>query len=229
MAIKKLWDKAGAFTRKKIAAVITKNPNSPWAKVARELRYSDYDEVTDYTDALGLAEGVQKKSKAQIVGEFIKFAKERLELENFPDKIKLITDENFPKQVKSFGGYDPQSDEIFVYAGDNRNIVDVVRTLAHELVHLKQRQEGRIGGPEEGATGSDIENEANAAAGILLRDFGRRNEHIYEMAQSNLNAIEKYADSQLSPEDIEFTKHFFDRVNDPSCLLYTSPSPRDRG
>jgi hypothetical protein len=32
---------------------------------------------------------------------------------------------------------------------------------------------------------------------------------------SNLNSIEKYADSQLSPEDIEFTKHFFDRVNDP--------------
>jgi hypothetical protein len=215
LAIKKLWDKAGTFTRKKIAAVVTKNPNSAWAKIARELRYSDYDEVTDFTDALNLAENVQKKSKAQIVGEFIKFAKERLELENFPDKIKLITDENFPKQVKSFGGYDPQSDEIFVYAGNNRNIVDVVRTLAHELVHLKQRQDGRIGGPEEGATGSDIENEANAAAGILLRDFGRRNEHIYEMAQSNLNAIEKYADSQLSPEDIEFTKHFFDRVNDP--------------
>ena len=215
LAIKKLWDKAGTFTRKKIAAVVTKNPNSAWAKIARELRYSDYDEVTDFTDALNLAENVQKKSKAQIVGEFIKFAKERLELENFPDKIKLITDENFPKQVKSFGGYDPQSDEIFVYAGDNRNIVDVVRTLAHELVHLKQRQEGRIGGPEEGATGSDIENEANAAAGILLRDFGRKNEHIYEMAQSNLNQIEKYADSQLSPEDIEFTKHFFDRVNDP--------------
>ena len=215
LAIKKLWDKAGTFTRKKIAAVVTKNPNSAWAKIARELRYSDYDEVTDFTDALNLAENVQKKSKAQIVGEFIKFAKERLELENFPDKIKLITDENFPKQVKSFGGYDPQSDEIFVYAGNNRNIVDVVRTLAHELVHLKQRQDGRIGGPEEGATGSDIENEANAAAGILLRDFGRKNEHIYEMAQSNLNAIEKYADSQLSPEDIEFTKHFFDRVNDP--------------
>ena len=215
LAIKKLWDKAGAFTRKKIAAVVTKNPNSAWAKIARELRNSDYDEVTDYTDALNLAEGLQKKSKAQIVGEFIKFAKERLELESFPNKVKLITDENFPKQVKSFGGYDPQSDEIFVYAGNNRNIVDVVRTLAHELVHLKQRQDGRIGGPEEGATGSDIENEANAAAGILLRDFGKRNGHIYEMAQSNLNAIEKYADSQLSPEDIEFTKHFFDRLNDP--------------
>jgi len=36
-----------------------------------------------------------------------------------------------------------------------------------------------------------------------------------EMSKSTLNKIEKYAEKQLSPEDIEFTKHFFDRVNDP--------------
>jgi GNAT superfamily N-acetyltransferase len=35
-----------------------------------------------------------------------------------------------------------------------------------------------------------------------------------EMSKSTLNKIEKYAEKQLSPEDIEFTKHFFDRVND---------------
>jgi GNAT superfamily N-acetyltransferase len=38
---------------------------------------------------------------------------------------------------------------------------------------------------------------------------------IQEMSKSTLNKIEKYAEKQLSPEDIEFTKHFFDRVNDP--------------
>lgn len=179
-AILKLWDKASMFGKKKISAVVSANPNASKREVERELRNADYEEISDWSDKLGLYESFEKKSKAQIVGEFIKFAKERLELESFPNKIKLIKDENFPKQVKSFGGYDPQSDEIFVYAGNDRNIVDVVRTLAHELVHLKQRQEGRIGGPEEGATGSDIENEANAAAGILLRDFGRRNQSIYE-------------------------------------------------
>jgi hypothetical protein len=35
-----------------------------------------------------------------------------------------------------------------------------------------------------------------------------------EMSITQLNQIEKYAEKQLSPEDIEFTKHFFDRVND---------------
>ena len=35
-----------------------------------------------------------------------------------------------------------------------------------------------------------------------------------EMSKSQLNQVEKYAEKQLSPEDIEFTNHFFDRVND---------------
>lgn len=158
----------------------------------------------------------KSNSKARIVGEFIKFAKRRLELNGFPMGLKMITDSEFPKQMKSFGGYNPDNDEIFVYAGNDRNIVDVIRTLAHELVHLKQRQDGRIIGLEQGKTGSDIENEANAAAGILLRDFGKRNKYLYEIDKSQLSNIERYADSQLAPADIEFAiPHFFDRLNDP--------------
>lgn len=158
----------------------------------------------------------KSNSKAKIIGEFIKFAKQRLELNGFPKGLRMITDSEFPKQMKSFGGYNPDNDEIFVYAGNDRNIVDVVRTLAHELVHLKQRQDGRILGSEQGKTGSDIENEANAAAGILLRDFGKRNRYLYEIDKSQLSNIERYADSQLAPADIEFAiPHFFDRLNDP--------------
>ena len=37
---------------------------------------------------------------------------------------------------------------------------------------------------------------------------------VSEMAKADLNKIEKYAEKQLSPEDIEFGKHFFDRLND---------------
>ena len=36
-----------------------------------------------------------------------------------------------------------------------------------------------------------------------------------EMSMSQLKGVERYAEKQLSPQDIEFTKHFFDRVNDP--------------
>jgi hypothetical protein len=35
-----------------------------------------------------------------------------------------------------------------------------------------------------------------------------------KLTQSNLNSIEKYADKELDPADIEFSNHFFDRVND---------------
>jgi hypothetical protein len=62
-AIMKMYDKAGAFTRKKIAAVTTLNPNSNRDKIARELRNSGYEEITDFTDKLGLAEVIEKISK----------------------------------------------------------------------------------------------------------------------------------------------------------------------
>jgi Zn-dependent peptidase ImmA (M78 family) len=58
-------------------------------------------------------------------------------------------------------------------------MADILRTLAHELVHHKQNLDGRIN-YESGETGSDIENEANAKAGVLLRDFGKKNNEIYQ-------------------------------------------------
>ena len=58
-------------------------------------------------------------------------------------------------------------------------MADLLRTLAHELVHRKQDEDGRID-YNSGETGSEIENEANAQAGILLRDFGKIDKEIYQ-------------------------------------------------
>jgi hypothetical protein len=80
--------------------------------------------------------------------------------------------------MRSFGSFNPNNDKIWVYV-KNRNMADILRTLAHELVHRKQAEDGRIEN-KSGNTGSDIENEANAMAGILLRKFGKQNENIYE-------------------------------------------------
>jgi len=181
-AIMKMWDTASSFARKKIASVVSLDPKADRRRVERDLRDTDYDEISDMSVKLGLHENAQKKSKAETIGEFIKFAKDRLSLNEFPFKIRLVKDNAFATTVKSYGGYDPQSDEIFVYVS-NRSMPDILRTLAHELVHLKQREVGTIGSYKDGETGSDVENEANAAAGILLRDFGRRNGHIYESKQ----------------------------------------------
>lgn len=186
-AIMKMWDKAGVFGRKKIGAAVCADPNANRREVERSLRDTDYEEITDMSVKLGLLKEevpatAQKKSKAQIIGEFIKFAKDRLSLNKFPFQIRLVKDNEFATTFKSYGGYDPNTDEIFVYV-TNRSMPDILRTLAHELVHLKQREVGTVGSYKDGATGSDVENEANAAAGILLRDFGRRNGNIYESKQ----------------------------------------------
>jgi len=177
-----MYDRATSFGKKKIASVVSADPKANRRQIERDLRDSDYEEISDWSDKLGLYENAEKKSKAQIIGEFIKFAKERLTLNKFPFQIKLVKDNEFATTFKSYGGYDPNTDEIYVYVS-NRSMPDILRTLAHELVHLKQREIGTVGSYKDGATGSDVENEANAAAGILLRDFGRRNGHIYESKQ----------------------------------------------
>ena len=183
-AIMLMWDKASSYGRKKIGAAVCANPNANKREVERELRNFGYRDITDASVQLGLLKEEvpapeQKKSKGRIIGEFIKFAKDRLRLISIPFNIKLVKDGEFATTFKSFGGFDPVNNDIFIYV-TNRSTPDILRTLAHELVHLKQRQDGYIGGPEDGATGSDIENEANAAAGILLRDFGKLNGNIYE-------------------------------------------------
>ena len=52
-------------------------------------------------------------------------------------KIKLINQEGYTQEYKSFGGYLPSEEKIFVVV-HNRNMADILRTLAHEMVHLYQ-------------------------------------------------------------------------------------------
>ena len=125
-----------------------------------------------------LKEGKLNESETATIGEFIKYAIKNLEIQNPPRNLSLSYDTNKAKEMRSFGYFNPNDNKIWVYCG-NRNMADILRTLAHELVHRKQDEDGRIS-YESGKTGSDIENEANAKAGILLRDFGKQHEEIYQ-------------------------------------------------
>ena len=117
---------------------------------------------------------IQKKSQ---IAEFVKFAVNELKIKNIPT-VKFSYDTNESRERSTFGYFDPNANHIWVYI-KNRNTADILRTLAHELVHHKQGEDNRI---EQGSgeTGSEIENEANAQAGVLLRKFGKENKGIYE-------------------------------------------------
>ena len=114
-----------------------------------------------------------KASKDNFV-EFIKFAKDALELDFV--KIKLLRKRH---ENMTAACYNPNTKETQVYI-KGRAFADVCRSIAHELVHQKQDEEGRLNSPKDGETGSDIENEANAGAGILMRKFGKLVNDLYD-------------------------------------------------
>lgn len=102
----------------------------------------------------------------KLAKEFVKFAVKELGMKSLPKNIKFEGDE-YSAQHLTFGTYNPSTDEIVVVKGQ-RHPIDVLRTLAHELVHHKQREDGQ---ELNGEDGSDTENEANAKAGELMRKF----------------------------------------------------------
>jgi len=131
---------------------------------------------------------MEDQQKIQIATDFIKFANNSLNIEQLP-RVFFVNDNKWSKQMRSFGQYHPEKREITVYI-KNRNMADVLRTLCHEMIHHKQNEEGRLES-DSGKTGSDIENEANAQAGILLREYGKLNDMIYESKNHSIKR-EKY-------------------------------------
>ena len=125
-----------------------------------------------------LGEGLNTSNDNKLLKKFIAFAIDELGIKKPPTSLTLSRDNNMAKEMHSFGSFNPNDDKIWLYV-KNRNMADLLRTLAHELVHRKQAEDGRLN-PNSGETGSEIENEANAQAGVLLRKFGKQNEEIYQ-------------------------------------------------
>ena len=118
-----------------------------------------------------LTEGLTKKDTYSILLEFIRFAAKDLELNSLP-KFDFVFDSEGSIERRSFGGYMP-GEEFITITVKNRHIMDVCRTLAHELVHYSQDLKKELEDNEAGSTGSPQENEANAQAAVIMRNFGR--------------------------------------------------------
>jgi hypothetical protein len=85
-------------------------------------------------------------------------------------------------QETTFGQYVPDEKIIYLVTG-GRHPVDVLRTLAHELTHYKQDSEDNLP-PGAGNTGTEQENEANANAGIMMRDFAEQNPEYFGLKEN---------------------------------------------
>ena len=107
--------------------------------------------------------------KFKVMGKFLKFCRNKLKITN-DIQIFLMNKKNH-LQITT-GGYNPTDKCVYViYEG--RQIADILRTIAHELVHQKQDLQGKITGntPDIGGV---IEDTANAIAGRLVKMYVKK-------------------------------------------------------
>jgi hypothetical protein len=125
-----------------------------------------------------LIEGLTKKDTFAILHDFVRFAAEDLELDSLP-KFDFVFNSGRSVEHKSFGGYQPGAEHITITV-KNRHIMDVCRTLAHELVHYSQDLKKELEDDDAGTTGSPQENEANARAAVIMRNWGKKNPDYFD-------------------------------------------------
>lgn len=117
-----------------------------------------------------------KNEHKEKLDAFVKFIVKELGIKHAPTIV--ITDNK--NGIKTTANYDySQDNKIMKIYGKNRMTVDIMRSIAHELNHHKQWEDGRlkvkppdIGGP--------IEDESNAIAGQLIKKFALMDSTIYD-------------------------------------------------
>ena len=110
------------------------------------------------------------------VTDFVRFCVGKLNIENDP-QIRFKRDPTWSERNRTFGSYNHDTNELIVSLA-NRHVMDILRTVAHELTHQRQGEVANM--PDHaGETGSKWENEANAKAGVLMREYGQQNPDLF--------------------------------------------------
>lgn len=115
-----------------------------------------------------ISESINVDDFKEILKKFLPLAKKVVKLDKMPKIVlkKTISHGDQPTMGRFYN--DVYTLELAIA---NRQPVDILRTLAHELVHAKQVRDGVVIDP---STGSEEENEANAVAGIVMRHFNKK-------------------------------------------------------
>jgi len=106
-----------------------------------------------------------------IISDFVGFVSDKLRMDN-PPKVQVSNNPNFAEKNKTFGIYYPEKNGFTVEVYE-RNIVDVLRTIAHEMTHHRQNE---VGSKKSRA---DLEIEATAAAGMLVKIYCEQRPELY--------------------------------------------------
>jgi putative N-acetylmannosamine-6-phosphate epimerase len=160
-----------------------KEQNGYETKIVADGGFKNYDDIikalalgADYV-MLGGILNKALESRIQPEIDMEQWICKKLNITKIP-AIELSMDTDEAQGNHHTGGHVPGSGKIWIYA-KNRNLVDILRTTFHELVHVKQHDLDMIK-PDSSYPGSPIEVEADAVAGTLIKIYGAANPHIFE-------------------------------------------------
>jgi hypothetical protein len=174
--IKELYDARNAAKDQELSLRERQQPHSVFTYGFKHEEANPVVEQTVEVDAPSL-------SDEQILKDFIQFCVAELKIKSMPT-VKLRRDPQWSVVNKTFGRYINDAHLLEVAFGQ-RHIMDVLRTVAHELTHKHQHERETVPG-DAGETGSPYENEANARAGILMRDYGRLHPELFDAGETEL-------------------------------------------
>ena len=120
-----------------------------------------------------------KRDKIILTSDFINFCADKLPIGG--DFEVYVVSDREPHGIETTAAYHRGKNLIKIYA-KNRALVDVLRSIAHEMTHLMQDENDMLSGVIQDA-GGKIEDEANAKAGELIKLFAKslpERKRIYE-------------------------------------------------
>jgi hypothetical protein len=114
-------------------------------------------------------------NKIKIVSDFIKFCCKHLGI-NQPITVHLTGKRGGP--IQTTASFNPNNNEIWIYVKNRNMLADPMRSLAHEIRHLKQNLDGVITSTS-GDDNSPHEQEAHCFSGLMIRLFGKMHPEIF--------------------------------------------------
>ncbi len=175
----------------------------------------------------------EDQTPGDVLANFLKFVCAELDLKQLPN-IEFVADlKHSDTEHPTFGYFDTETDQIKIGVS-GRHPLDIMRTLAHELVHYRQRLSRQLDSAS-GDTGSAAENQANSQAGVLMRKFADQNPDYFALHERQMNEIQlipDFAGDEISRStqeryDLLIKRHTQDEFEIDNITVYKTQSPKE--
>lgn len=126
--------------------------------------------VTPMVHTLKVQRGIDglTPEKVNIIKDFISFVCGKLKMS---DSVHVCLRKGRDAYISTTASYSPEDNTNHIRC-NGRALVDILRSIAHELTHNRQRENGMFGtGDVVQNIGGFIEDQANSVAGIFIKDF----------------------------------------------------------